>query len=163
MNYYEVLRIPSTASLSDIKNAYKKLVKKYHPDIYEGNKLFAESKIKEINEAYETLSEKSKKDIYDAELNYKKYEPTKEDFVKTYTKEDLNQYKKAYYNTINQKVRRKEKVTVKKRRFDLNEIGKKYFFEFDKSLKSDEKENLVIMILLFVIIFASIGILGFFI
>lgn len=158
MNYYEVLRVPSTASVTEIKNAYKKLVKKYHPDIYEGNKLFAESKIKEINEAYETLSVKSKKDEYDAELNYQKYEPKKEDFVKTYSKEDINRYTNVYYNSkVNTKVKRKTKVEVKNK-YSLHELGKKYFFKFDELFQTDEKEDMLIIILLASIILVSIGI-----
>ena len=59
MNYYDVLRVSQNATLIEIKKAYKALVKRYHPDIYEGNKLYAENKIKEINEAYEILSEEN--------------------------------------------------------------------------------------------------------
>ena len=162
MNYYEVLRIQSNASISEIKNAYKRLVKKYHPDIYEGNKLFAERKIKEINEAYETLSEKEKKEIYDAELNYKKYEPKIDSFVKTYSKEDINNYTKIYYNNSNKKAKNKtEKKIENKKSFDLNSIGKKYFFKLDKALQTDEKENLLIILLLLFIIVLCFGVLKF--
>ncbi len=160
MNYYEILRIPTTASVLEIKNAYKKLVKRYHPDIYEGNKLFAEAKIKEINEAYETLSEKSKKEIYDAELNYKKYEPKKEDFVKTYTTDDLNIYKNIYYRNFNPRIKRKSKVVQKKKKFSLSELGKKYFFKLDEFFEKEEKENLIIMILIFFILILLVQILN---
>ena len=42
MNHYEVLGIKKTATTSEIKEAYKELVKKYHPDIYPGDKSYAE-------------------------------------------------------------------------------------------------------------------------
>lgn len=65
MNYYEILEVSKTASLDEIKSSYKKLVKKYHPDLYKGDKNFAEQKIKEINEAYDVLSNPEKKLAYD--------------------------------------------------------------------------------------------------
>ena len=158
MNYYEVLRVPSTASVNEIKNAYKKLVKRYHPDVYEGNKLFAETKIKEINEAYETLSEKRRKAEYDAELNYQKYEPTKEDFVKTYSKDDINRYRDFYNRTKNaEKVEQKPKIKLKSK-YNLNEIGKKYFFKFDSTFATNEKEDMLIILLLAIIVLVSISI-----
>lgn len=69
MNYYQVLGIPDNATDKDIKKAYKKLVKKYHPDIFHGDKEFAENKIKEINEAYDTLSVPDLKAEYDELLH----------------------------------------------------------------------------------------------
>lgn len=56
-NPYEVLEVKQGASQDEIKAAYKKMVKKYHPDQYANNPLsdLAQEKIKEINEAYETL------------------------------------------------------------------------------------------------------------
>ncbi len=65
MNYYEILGIKKDATNSEIKESYKKLVKKYHPDIYPGDKTFAEKKMKEINTAYDTLSDLEKKAEYD--------------------------------------------------------------------------------------------------
>ncbi|MDD2480532.1 MAG: molecular chaperone DnaJ [Lutispora sp.] len=63
-DYYEVLEVDKTASEDEIKKAYRKLAKKYHPDVNQGNKE-AEGKFKEINEAYEVLSDKDKKNKYD--------------------------------------------------------------------------------------------------
>lgn len=69
MTHYEILGIRKNASTDEIKNAYKKLVKKYHPDVYVGDKTFAEKKIKEINEAYDVLSDANKKQEYDDLIN----------------------------------------------------------------------------------------------
>lgn len=63
-DYYEVLGINKGASEDEIKKAFRKLAKKYHPDVNQGNKE-AEAKFKEINEAYEVLSDKDKKARYD--------------------------------------------------------------------------------------------------
>ena len=63
-DYYEVLGIAKTASDDEIKSAYRKLAKKYHPDLNPDNK-GAEDKFKEVGEAYEVLSDKEKKSRYD--------------------------------------------------------------------------------------------------
>ncbi|HIU42953.1 MAG TPA: molecular chaperone DnaJ [Candidatus Ventrousia excrementavium] len=61
---YEVLEISKGASDDEIKKAYRKLAKKYHPDLNPGDKE-AEQKMKEVNAAYEILSDKEKKARYD--------------------------------------------------------------------------------------------------
>ncbi len=68
-DYYEVLGVKKDASEEEIKAAYKKLVKQYHPDLHPGDKLAAE-KFKEINEANEVLSDKQKRAAYDYEREH---------------------------------------------------------------------------------------------
>ena len=63
-DYYEVLGLSKGASDDEIKRAFKKMAKKYHPDLNPGNKE-AEAKFKEINEAYGVLSDAEKKSRYD--------------------------------------------------------------------------------------------------
>ncbi len=63
-DYYEVLGVAKTASASEIKKAYYKLAKQYHPDVNPGD-VEAEKKFKEINEAYAILSDEEKKAKYD--------------------------------------------------------------------------------------------------
>ncbi len=73
-DYYATLGIPKTASEKEVKQAFRKLARKHHPDVNPGDKA-AESKFKEINEAYEVIGDPDKRRKYD-ELgsNWKMYE-----------------------------------------------------------------------------------------
>jgi molecular chaperone DnaJ len=63
-DYYNILGIKRDASEQEIKKAYRRLARKYHPDVNPGDKS-AEAKFKEINEAYEVISDKDKRQKYD--------------------------------------------------------------------------------------------------
>lgn len=66
-DFYETLGVERTASEDDLKKAYRKLARQYHPDLQTGEqqKKHAEEKFKEINEAYEHLSDAEKRKRYD--------------------------------------------------------------------------------------------------
>lgn len=93
MNLYDILGVSKTATNSEIKKAYKALVKKYHPDVFEGNKDLAESKIKEINDAYDTLSNPTLREEYDRSLEV----PESDDVLKN----------SAYYDTYESEVQKR--------------------------------------------------------
>src|ERR671924_1997417 len=67
-DYYEILGVKRTASAEDIRKAFRKLARKYHPDVNPGDKK-AEERFKEISEANDVLSDPKKRKIYD-QLGY---------------------------------------------------------------------------------------------
>src|ERR671914_651310 len=73
-DYYATLSVPKTATEKEIKQAFRKMARKYHPDVNPGDKS-AEARFKEINEAYEVIGDPEKRKKYD-ELgsNWKMYE-----------------------------------------------------------------------------------------
>ncbi|EUD67616.1 hypothetical protein C922_01801 [Plasmodium inui San Antonio 1] len=68
-NFYEILNVQRNSSKNEIKQAYRKLALKYHPDRNPNNRKESEKMFREITEAYETLSDENKKHIYDSQLN----------------------------------------------------------------------------------------------
>src|SRR6266581_6665138 len=63
-DYYETLGVPKTSTEEEIRSAFRKLARKYHPDVAKDKKS-AEEKFKEINEAYEVLGDPEKRKHYD--------------------------------------------------------------------------------------------------
>ena len=63
-DYYQILGVKKDSTDSEIKSAYRKLARKYHPDINKTKE--AEAKFKDINEAYEVLGDKEKRQRYDS-------------------------------------------------------------------------------------------------
>ncbi|HEV8107380.1 MAG TPA: DnaJ domain-containing protein, partial [Burkholderiales bacterium] len=63
-DYYKILGVPRTASEDEVKKAYRKLARKYHPDV--SKETDAKEKFQEVSEAYETLRDKEKRAAYDS-------------------------------------------------------------------------------------------------
>src|SRR5260370_18539854 len=63
-DYYELLGVPRKAGAKDIRASFRKLARKYHPDLNPGDKS-AEEKFKQLQEAYDVLSDSKKRQMYD--------------------------------------------------------------------------------------------------
>lgn len=77
-SYYEILEVSRNASKETIKSEFKKLARKYHPDLNPNNKE-AEEKFKEINEAYGILSNEDSRKEYDKKLEPQENSKSKEE------------------------------------------------------------------------------------
>jgi molecular chaperone DnaJ len=74
-DYYELLGVPRKASAKDIRTAFRKLARKYHPDLNPGDKA-SEEKFKQLQEAYDVLSDTKKRQMYDQHGFYSDNVPT---------------------------------------------------------------------------------------
>ena len=86
-NYYEKFGLKENASLKDIKNAYRKLVIKYHPD-KNGGDLKCEQIFKDISHVYQTLSDPHLKSLYDAQLRQNREQVSSSQSYETYQSQE---------------------------------------------------------------------------
>lgn len=163
-NYYEILEVNQRASKEIIEKAYKVLVKKYHPDLYTGEKQqYAEKKIKEINEAYNILSDEFLKEQYDNELEKQEIEYRKNIYQTQAQKTHVNQSKKEEVTSKkhikNNKVGSFEAIIELTRQLILDLAKNK---EKREEIKDITKKD-IIAIILTIIVIILIGILLWFI
>lgn len=92
-NYYEELGVSPTANIEEIKKAYLLLMKKYHPDLYQGDKLHAEKQTQKLNEIYNTLKDDSQRKAYDQSIGL-----VQKQGVVTEQKQDAHERRKADYD-----------------------------------------------------------------
>ncbi len=110
-NYYEILEVHPRASKEVIEKAYRVLAKKYHPDLYSGDKkIYAEQRIRDINEAYKILSDDFLKEQYDIEL-----EKEKQDQVHNYQSQNSIKKQQVEKSEKNQREKTKDKQTQEKK------------------------------------------------
>lgn len=109
MNYYEILEVSETASAEVIKASYRALVRKFHPDVYVGDKGYATEQLKVLNAAYEVLSDPIKRRIYDDYLKSGFYKPDANRSQRHYERDENQNQKskgesnKAEYSTDSEK------------------------------------------------------------
>ncbi|CRH01770.1 DnaJ protein, putative [Plasmodium relictum] len=135
-NFYDILNVKKTSSKNEIKQAYRKLALKYHPDRNPNNRKESEQKFREITEAYETLSDDNKKRIYDSQLNSGFYSNNFNNYANTSTNS-------TNYNYHTRKMTDEEIENVFKNVFgniNLNDIFKSNIFN-ENNFRSRTMQN----------------------
>ncbi len=123
-NFYEILEVKKNASYEQIRDSFIRLMAKYHPDIYSGDKEFAERYCASISEAYATLSDFEKRKEYDVEMNINpKYTILDKNLSSEFTKKTIDG--KNYEQQISKKYFRN---TKKKRGFFKRLFTSKLFY-----------------------------------
>ena len=156
-NYYKILQIDKDASPEIIKVTYKLLVKKYHPDLKEGEaKIDAEEKIKQINEAYDVLSNPSKKAEYDQTIIHENISQEQYNFI---LNENINLKKELNYfhNLYNKNNYYKQKNTNMYSN-NINNNSKKMEFKNIFNNFNENIKTLIAIIITFLIVFIVIKI-----
>ena len=136
-NYYEILEVSVNATTAEIKTAYRKLARKYHPDINKSPE--AIERFKEISTAYETLSNPIEREKYNILKGI--FEPTQ---TKTSSEQAQAEYKNATKNTNTthpQDKQDEKKQKLKKRGFDLIKFLKYLNAKFKKQKKIKENKK----------------------
>jgi DnaJ-class molecular chaperone len=112
-DYYQVLGVGKDASEKDIKKAFRKLAKQYHPDANPNNP-GAEAKFKEINEAYEVLSDPEKRAQYDRFGNdFRQYQGWGNGGSRTYTNVDdsaFSDFFESLFGSVGNRGRRRTRA-----------------------------------------------------
>ena len=109
-NYYEILGVDKNADANTIKNAYLFKMKKYHPDVYMGDKLFAEQKTMELNIAYDTLKDDNLRKEYDSKL----FRKSKYNDFKQSVENFFSNAKKSIKKLLSKKNKREKKFKTNK-------------------------------------------------
>ena len=148
MNYYEVLEISETATDKEIKKSYKQLVKKFHPDVFDGNKEIADKKIKQLNEAYEILSNPESRKKYDDSLQNSTIENIKSDLQNYVHNSEFEHSKPNIYHSYENTYYRRN-YTTNYYGISRDDLRKEKSRIYNSSKKSDiqTKSKIIIIII----------------
>lgn len=149
-NYYKILGVNSNADSESIKHAYFLKIKKYHPDTYQGDRVFAENKTAEINEAYDILKDENLRKKYDIKIKVLKNEKNESNlFINFFKKIGLsiagffvNIYK-FFKNKKEQKKLKKLQKKYKQEKFSKEEL---------ESINDKKKLNTIITVMVISIV-----------
>jgi len=138
MNLYDILEVSKDATQDEIKNAYKLLVKKYHPDKNKDKAINTEEKFKEIRSAYEILSDINKRNEYDGMSISQKLEFY--DALKNYFNDIAPEYIDAYNEFIKKYYGNEDELKNDVNGFNIRTIYDRFFNNFYKKLEEDVSE-----------------------
>lgn len=148
-NYYEILNISKDSTDDEIKKAYLTMIKKYHPDIYQGDKVFAEQQTSLITEAYTTLKNKELRMKYDRKT-----------FTNQPSRENENQAKNKAENIKPQKPKKQQEKKQTNKANKNSEKKEKNTENLTPEQKQAKNQKLILdlaivalLLLLFLLIF----------
>lgn len=159
-NYYEILGVDINASAEQIKQAYFKQIKKYHPDTFDGDKNYAEQITANLNIAYGILSDSEKKYEYDQKLGFNKTKPkpkkqkpnNQQSNKQNSTQNNQKNTKQQKADNNSQKNNNKTKENIKANAKENPKAEPKTPPEQERNLKEKRFFDCVIIILLLLII-----------
>lgn len=170
-NYYKYFGVEENASFDEIKQAYLSLIKKYHPDIYPGDKSYAEQKTAEINKRYLVLKDEKSRREYDRKLHPQRVvvvsnnQPANNNYQKTnsYTNSNaqdvdgiftqmFKRLKNAFKTQKNNKNIKKNNNKVKNQQKNQNNNIKQNTKQKAKSNLNRDKAGLTIIIILVAVV-----------
>ena len=151
-NYYEELGVSKNADISEIKQSYLNLIKKYHPDLYQGDKTFAEMQTQKLNQIYNTLKNQESRKKYDISQGFyavvnveQQTQPKKKEssMFSDFRKRVVNNFS---YEKVQEQDRLDEEYRqkIKKEKLEkkLRKKAKKYGQEYvNKKIEIIEKQN----------------------
>lgn len=154
-NYYDLLEVNPKASKEIIEKAYRVLIKKYHPDLYQGEeRIYAENKSKDLNEAYRVLSDDFLREQYDIELQKEKQFNNKN--VSNNRNNNVNNQEKKEQEEKNQEntEEKKYKVGTVMSMVDLvkNVFKKRNKSEGPREIKKEDKMAAIITLIIVVVL-----------
>lgn len=162
INYYKELGVNNNASKQEIKLAYLSMLKKYHPDVYDGDPEFAQNKTALINECYATLKDDEKRRVYDIELE--RVEPRQEQTKATKSEDDfiLKEFFKRFRTNLHKekpKTERQTQSTPKTQRVKKQKVKKEIQISQISEKDIERKENKKLTIYIIIILAIILGII----
>ena len=154
-DYYEVLGVEKTATDDELKKAYRKLAKKYHPDMNSGsNSYLSEDKFKELTEAYRILSNKALRAQYDEEIglgsnNFNVYNNLYSEQERLKKEVQSLKMEKESQKYVNKKQKERENSLNPKKYFQI--IGTALYNETKKS-KEERSKDIFALVLTIIIV-----------
>lgn len=160
INYYKELGVNNNASKQEIKLAYLYMLKKYHPDVYDGDPEFAQNKTALINECYATLKDDEKRKAYDIELE--KFEPKPKQTTKSEDDFILKEFFKRFRTNLHKekpKTERQTQSTPKTQRVKKQKVKKEKQISQINEEDIERKENKKLTIYIIIILAIILGII----
>ena len=141
LNYYEILEVERSATEKEIKSAYRKLAKKWHPDTTVFEKEYAADKFKEITIAYNTLTDSERRKNYDYNLDYEKRKEAERRYREQQKQEAERRYREQQKQEAECRYREQQEAERRYREQQKQEAERRYREKQDNITKTKKSNN----------------------